>query len=193
MLACMKDVTRILQRIEQGQAQGTKELFPLVYAELRRIAGAKMKPERANHTLSATALVHEAYIQLVDTESVSRWDSRGHFFVAAAEAMRRILIESARRKNALKRGGDRERLELDEAMLEDVHSADPSVIIALEEAVSDLETEDAQAAELLKLLLYAGLSVTEAGKMMGVSSATAHRNWAFIRLWFKAHWAIPAT
>lgn len=115
-LDCMKDVTLILQRIEQGQAQGTKELFPLVYAELRRIAGAKMMPERADHTLSATALVHEAYVQLVDTETVRQWDSRGHFF--AAEAMRRVLIESARRKFAFKRGGDRERLELDEAKLE---------------------------------------------------------------------------
>jgi len=152
-----------------------------------------MNPERADHTLSATALVHEAYVRLVDTQTVRRWDSRGQFFSAAAEAMRRILIDSARQKFALKRGGDRGRLELDEAMLEGVHSADPSVIIALEEAVSDLETEDAQAAELLKLLLYAGLSVTEAGKMMGVSTATAHRNWSFIRLWFKTHWAILAS
>ncbi len=188
----MKDITRILQRIEQGQAQGTKELFPLVYDELRRIAGAKMNPERADHTLSATALVHEAYVRLVDVDSASRWDSRGHFFAAAAEAMRRILIESARRKQCEKRGGDRVRIELNDEQLGSLDLEDPGLMLDLDAAVTQLEEADAQAAELLKLLLFAGLSVAEAGRMMGISRHNAYRNWDFIRAWFAAFYAAAA-
>jgi RNA polymerase sigma factor (TIGR02999 family) len=187
----MKDVTLILQQIEQGQDQAVEDLFPAVYAELRRLAAGKMNMERVDHTLSATALVHEAYVRLVDTDTVRNWDSRAHFFSAAAESMRRILVDHAREKLALKRGGDLHR----QAALEDltILPTDPSLMIDLNDAVDRLQESDDQAAELLKLLLFAGLSVVEAGRMLGMSRKIAYRNWEYIRSWFAVHFSAPLT
>lgn len=184
-LGFMKDVTLILQRIQEGQNQASKDLFPAVYEELRRLAAGKMRMERVDHTLSATALVNEAYIRLVDTDTVRHWDSRAHFFSAAAESMRRILVEHARKKMRLKRGGhlDRQDLGDDLAML----PADPALMLDLNEAVDRLEKADTQAAELLKLVLFAGLSVAEAGGMLGMTRDVAYRHWDYIRSWSVVH------
>ncbi len=180
----MKDVTLFLRRIQEGHANGD-DLFPAVYDELRRLASGKMTLERPDHTLSATALVHEAYVRLVDTDTVRHWNSRGHFFTAAAEAMRRILVEHARKKMAAKRGGGRHR----QALADDVTvlPADPVLLLDLNDAVDQLEKADAQAAELLKLLLFAGLSVAEGGRMLGMSNKIAYRHWDYIRAWFALH------
>ena len=187
----MKDVTLILQQIEQGQDQAVEDLFPAVYAELRRLAAGKMSTERVDHTLSATGLVHEAYVRLVDTDTVRNWDSRAHFFSAAAESMRRILVDHARQKLALKRGGDLQR----EATLDDltILPTDPSLMIDLNDAVDRLQESDDEAAELLKLLLFAGLSVVEAGRMLGMSRKVAYRHWDYIRSWFAVHFGAALT
>lgn len=181
----MKDVTLILQRIQDGQAAASEDLFPIVYDELRRLAADKMSQERVDHTLSSTALVHEAYVRLVDTDKVSQWDSRGHFFSAAAEAMRRILVEHARKKSAAKRGGQlqREALVGDPTALPD----DPDVLLDLNDALERLEQTDTQAAALFKLLLFAGMSVAEAGRMLDMSPKSARRNWDYIRSWCAIH------
>ena len=181
----MKDVTLILQRIQEGQAKTGDDLFPAVYNELRRLAARKMSVERADHTLSSTALVHEAYIRLIDAETVRHWNSRGHFFSAAAEAMRRILVEHARQKMTVKRGGDHNRVTLadDHSML----PADPDTLLDLSEAIGRLQVVDAQAAELLKLVLFAGLSVAEAGRMLEMTRDVAYRHWDYIRSWFVVH------
>ena len=181
----MKDVTLILQRIQEGQSQASENLFPTVYDELRRLAAGKMSFERADHTLSATALVHEAYVRLVDTETVQHWDSRAHFFSAAAEAMRRILVDHAAKRKALKRGGDMQRQEIGDGL--PALPADPDVLLDLNVAVDRLEETDAQAAELLKLLLFAGLSVAEAGRMLGMSRDVAYGHWDYLRRWFAVH------
>jgi RNA polymerase sigma factor (TIGR02999 family) len=185
----MKDVTLILQQIEQGQDQAVEDLFPAVYAELRRLAAGKMSMERVDHTLSATALVHEAYVRLVDTDTVRNWDSRAHFFSAAAVAMRRILVDHARRKMAVKRGGDLNR----QALCDDLTlpPTDPSLLLDLNEAVDRLEQADAQAAELLKLVLFAGLSVSKGGRILGMSERIAYRHWDYIRSWYAVHVESP--
>lgn len=182
----MKDVTLLLQRIQDGQAQATEELFPVVYDELRRLASSKMSAERLDHTLSATALVHEAYVRLVDHETAKHWPSRTHFFSTAAEAMRRILVDHARKKIALKRGGDMRR----HSGCENLPSlpSDPGVMLDLNEAVDRLAETDQQAAELLKLLLFAGLSVAEAGRMLQMSRKVAYRHWEYIRSWFAVNY-----
>ena len=142
-----------------------------------------MASERPDHTLQATALVHEAFLRLVDTDRVQRWDSRGHFFAAAAEAMRRILTEWAKQKNSLKRGGELERIELADDLAFTTNCS-PDDVLDLEQSLERLATEDAEAAELVKLRLFAGLSVEEAGKMLGMSRSTAFENWKYARVWF---------
>jgi RNA polymerase sigma factor (TIGR02999 family) len=177
----MNDVTRILCAVEQGDAQAAEQLLPLVYDELRRLAAHRLAQEKPGQTLQATALVHEAYVRLVDAEKVDRWNSRGHFFAAAAEAMRRILVENARRKRAAKHGGCHERHELDENVLEaDVPFED---LIALDEALTALAAEDPGEAEVVQLRYFAGLSVEEAARALNISVATAKRRWTYARAW----------
>jgi RNA polymerase sigma factor (TIGR02999 family) len=174
----MSEVTRILNAIEQGDAKAADELLPLVYEELRRLAGLKMSQELPGQTLQATALVHEAYIRLVGTEN-QNWSSRGHFFAAATEAMRRILIENARRKQRRKRGGGYQRVDLDDA---DITIEDPSTnIIALDEALAKLAEEDSIKADLVKLRYFAGLTIEQAAKILEISKATAERYWSYAR------------
>ncbi len=179
----MSDVTRALDAIQKGDPHASAELLPLVYQELRRLARSQMSQERAHHTLQATALVHEAYVRLVGNESI-RWDSRGHFFASAAEAMRRILIEHARSKKALKHGGDRRRIEVDDELPEIASPCDDvDDILALNDALDRFANEDPALAELVKLSFFAGLSLDEAAATLGISRATAYRQWAFARAW----------
>jgi len=176
----MSDVTRILTAIEQGDAKAADELLPLVYEELRRLAAQKMSHERPGQTLQATALVHEAYIRLVGSEAQD-WKGRTHFFGAAAEAMRRILIENARRKQRGKHGGDRQRVDLNDA---DLTIEGPSTdLIALDEALAKLAEEDKIVSELVKLRYFAGLTVGQAATILGISRRTADRYWAYARAW----------
>jgi RNA polymerase sigma factor (TIGR02999 family) len=175
----MSDVTRILSRIEQGDPHATEQLLPLVYNELRKLAAAKLAHEQPGQTLNATALVHEAYLRLVDGGGGSLWDSRGHFFSAAAESMRRILVENARRKASLKRGGQQKRVELDEALRLDMSK--PESLLDLDEALSRLAAEDPVKADLVKLRCFAGLSHQEAAAVLGLARATADRYWAYAK------------
>jgi RNA polymerase sigma factor (TIGR02999 family) len=183
----MSEVTQILSAIEQGQPQAAEQLLPLVYEELRRLAVAKLAQEKPGQTLQATALVHEVYLRLVAGDQARPWNGRGHFFTAAAEAMRRILVESARRKGRLKHGRERQRVDLDSGCLV---SAAPSLdLLALDEALSRLvETEPAKA-ELVKLRFFAGLTMPEAAAALDVSLATAERYWAFAKAWLYAELA----
>jgi RNA polymerase sigma factor (TIGR02999 family) len=182
----MNDVTRILSAIEHGDPRAAEQLLPLVYDELRKLAAQKMAQEKPGQTLQATALVHEAYLRLVDGEKVRHWDSRRHFFSAAAEAMRRILIDRARNRKRLKRGGGCMRQELDlEIILHD--EAPPDDLIDLDAALVRLAGVDAQAAALVRLRLYAGLTVEEAASVLGVSHRTAERDWTFARTWLFGH------
>jgi RNA polymerase sigma factor (TIGR02999 family) len=176
----MSDVTRILNAIERGDANVTDELLPLVYEELRLLAAQKLSHEPPGQTLQATALVHEAYLRLVGGESHS-WQGRAHFFAAAAEAMRRILVENARRKGRLKRGAGRRRLDLSDVSL--AIETSPDDLIALDEAFTRLMEEDPEAAEVVKLSYFGGLTLEEAAEVLGVSRRTAHRYWAFARAW----------
>jgi RNA polymerase sigma factor (TIGR02999 family) len=182
----VSDVTRILSAIEHGDPQAAAELLPLVYDELRRLAAQRLAQEKPGQTLQATALVHEAYVRLVDRDQGQRFNSRGHFFAAAAEAMRRILVESARRKGRLKHGGDRERLPLDFLEAPAVPATDDD-LLALDEALAHLAELDQAKAELVKLRFFAGLSVVEAAVVLGISRATADRHWAFARAWIFEH------
>ena len=177
----MPDITHILQAIEGGDAHAAEQLLPLVYDELRQLAARKLAQEKPGQTLQATALVHEAYLRLVDTEKVQRWDSRGHFFAAAAEAMRRILIENARHKGRLKRGGDRKRLDLNDADL--ISFAAPDELLLIDDALAKLAREDARAAQLVRLRYFAGLSVEEAAELSGLSRSTAYEHWSYARAW----------
>lgn len=177
----MADVTQILQSIDQGDRQAAEELLPLVYEELRKLAAARMAQESPDHTLQPTALVHEAYLRLVGSGDKRPWESRGHFFAAAAEAMRRILVDSARRKQALKRGGDLDRSEFDPTQVPARHSVEE--LLAIDEALDRLAEEDAQAAELVKLRYFSGLSIPQAASVLGVSPRTADRLWAFAKAW----------
>jgi RNA polymerase sigma factor (TIGR02999 family) len=180
----MTDVTRILSAIEQGDPHAPDRLLPLVYDQLRRLAAQKLAQETPGQTLEATALVHEAYLRLVDVEKVQHWDSRGHFFAAAAEAMRRILIDQARRKQSHKRGGSLHRVELD-AGARLAGRADPEAddLLALDEALGQFESEDPLKARLVKLRYFAGLSLAEAAEALGISAATAKRHWVYARSW----------
>lgn len=182
----MSDATRLLNAIEQGDPHAAGQLLPLVYDELRRLAASRLDRETAGQTLQSTTLVHEAYLRLVASGDASasrerRWDSRGHFFAAAAEAMRRILVENARRKHRLKRGGDRKRVDLQE--LETMAPAPSDNFLALDEALDRLAQHDPQKAELVKLRFFAGLSVEEAANCLGISRATADRHRAYARAW----------
>jgi RNA polymerase sigma factor (TIGR02999 family) len=175
----MNEVTRILSAVEQGDPHAAEQLLPLVYEELRRLAAQKMAQEAPEQTLQATALVHEAYLRLVDSDQARHWNSRGHFFAAAAEAMRRILVDHARRKNALRRGGDRQRLDLAD-VAEPSRSGD---LLALNEALQKLTALDPPKAELVKLRYFAGLTMEKAAEVLGISAATAYRHWAYARAW----------
>jgi RNA polymerase sigma factor (TIGR02999 family) len=179
----MDDVTRILSALEQGDPHAAEQLLPLVYKELRKLAAQKFAQEKPGQTLEATALVHEAYIRLVDTEKVQHWDSRRHFFAAAAEAMRRILVENARRKKRSKHGGDLQRVDLDSRISFD---QEPDDLVALDEALGRLAIEDARAAELVELHFFAGLAIEKAGELLGLSRASAYRLWAYARAWLRA-------
>jgi RNA polymerase sigma factor (TIGR02999 family) len=177
----MTEVTRILSTIQQGDPHAAEQLLPLVYEELRRLAAHQLACEKPGQTLEATALVHEAYLRLVDVEEAQQWDSRGHFFTAAAEAMRRILVERARHKGRQKRGGQLKRLNLDS--IDVASTATPPQLLALDDALARLAREDAAAARLVELRYFAGLTVAEAGTVIGVSTATAYRHWKFARAW----------
>jgi len=179
----MSDVTRLLDAIGQGDRQASAELLPLVYDELRRLAAEKMAHERPGQTLQATALVHEAYLRLVDVARRSQWDGRGHFFAAAAEAMRRILVENARRKGRLKHGGELNRVELGESDLAATTPDDR--LLAIDEALDRLSADDPQAAELVKLRFFAGFSLTEAAEILGMSRTSAYEQWAYARAWLR--------
>ena len=177
----MPNVTHILSAIEDGDPDAAEELLPLVYEELRKLAAAKMREEKPGQTLQATALVHEAYLRLVDGGESRHWNSRGHFFGAAAEAMRRILINRAREKGREKRGGRVQRIELDD--IEIAIDTPDDELIALNEAVERLAAENRGCADLAKMRLFAGLSTAEAGHLMGLSERTARRHWAYARAW----------
>ena len=181
----MNDVTRILSAIDQGDPHATEQLLPLVYDELRRLAAQRLSHEKPGQTLDATGLVHEAYLRLVDSAGSQRWDGRGHFFAAAAEAMRRILVESARRKKRLKHGAEFQRASADE--LDVVIEAPVEEILAVDEALDRLAAADGQAAQVVKLHFFAGLTLDETGRLMGISSRTAYRDWAFARAWLAKH------
>jgi RNA polymerase sigma factor (TIGR02999 family) len=175
----MRDVTRILTQIEAGDPSAAEQLLPLVYEELRKLAAAKLAAENPSQTLNATALVHEAYLRLVNVDQATYWNSRGHFFSAAAEAMRRILVESARRKARIRHGGDFQRVKLSDAA--HPSQADPEIILAVDEAVAQLGQEDPGSAEIVKLHFFAGLSLDETADALRVSRATVYRQWAYAR------------
>jgi RNA polymerase sigma factor (TIGR02999 family) len=177
----MNEVTRILSAIEHGDPQAVEKLLPLVYDELRKLAAQRMTQEKPGQTLQATALVHDAYLRLVGPDDAQKWDSRGHFFAAAAEAMRRILIDNARRKRTEKHGGQRERLDLDAVdIMADAPSED---LLALDEALTKFAAEDPIKAEVVKLRYFAGLSEEEAARALGISRTTAHRHWHYAKVW----------
>lgn len=182
----MSDVTRILNAIEQGDCQAANELLPLVYEELRRLASQKMSQERPGQTLQATALVHETYIRLVEGADPN-WNSRGHFFKAASEAMRRILVENARRKKSLKRGGDRQRVKLDESILIAPQEIRPDDLLALDDALDKLSDEDKMAADLIKLRVFGGLTVDQAAEMLEVSTSKAYSDLNYARAWLRLY------
>jgi RNA polymerase sigma factor (TIGR02999 family) len=182
----MTEVTRILSAMEHGDPGAAEQLLPLVYDELRRLAAQKLALEKPGQTLQETALVHEAYVRLVGSGdaaacSEQRWESRGHFFAAAAQAMRRILIDRAREKRAQKRGGGRKRLDIDAVDL--ATQATPDQLLAVDDALAKLTSEDPAAARLVELRYFAGLTVEEAGKALGMSTATAYRHWKYARAW----------
>jgi RNA polymerase sigma factor (TIGR02999 family) len=181
ILVPMSEVTRILSAIEHGDKLASEQLLPLVYAELRQIAAAKLAHEKPGQTLQATSLVHEAYIRLVVGDAAQRWDSRAHFFAAAAEAMRRILVENARRKKTEKRGGARVRQDLD--AIDVAAPEDPEDFMALDEALDKLASTDQTAAALVQLRFFAGMPIPEAAELLGISHRTADRLWAYARAW----------
>ena len=179
--AVMSDVTRLLLAIEEGDSHATDELLPLVYQELRKLAAARLSKELQGQSLQPTMLLHEAYLRLVDVDDPQKWQGRGHFFAAAAEAMRRILVERARRKRRLKHGGHLQRVELRESIIEIVSPVDD--LLALDEALTRFEKQWPEKARLVKLKYFAGLTIPEASEAMKISTATAERYWKFARAW----------
>ena len=177
----MSDVTRILSAIESGDQKASDKLLPLVYQELRKLAAAKLSKEKPGQTLQPTVLVHEAYLRLVDVEQPQQWNGRGHFFGAAAEAMRRILVEKARRKDSRKHGGQMQRVELDVASAAIENPVND--LLALDEALTRFEQQWPEKAKLVKLKYFAGLTIPEASEAMSISTATAERYWKFARAW----------
>jgi RNA polymerase sigma factor (TIGR02999 family) len=192
----MHEVTQILNAIEAGDSRGAEQLLPLVYDELRKLAAARLAQENPGQTLQATALVHEAYLRLVgdhpeaDGSTGGQWNSRGHFFGAAAEAMRRILVEIARRKQTLKSGGQHKRFSLEDADLATLE--DSEKLLAVNDVLDQLAVEAPEAAELVKLRVFAGLSVSEAASALGISRTTAFRHWTYARAWLRAEFADDA-
>ncbi len=179
----MNDVTRILSAIEEGDAQAAQRLLPLVYDELRKLAARRLLNEKPGQTLQATALVHEAYLRLVDVEKTQHWNSRGHFFGAAAEAMRRILVENARRKSGPEAGGKYQRVELSRVAPE---IQGPNFdLLALNDALETLGKVDARAANLVKLRFFAGLTNEQAAKTLDISPSTAYEDWAYVKCWLR--------
>jgi RNA polymerase sigma factor (TIGR02999 family) len=183
----MSEVTRILSQIDSGDPQAAEQLLPLVYDELRKLAAAKLAQEKPGQTLQATALVHEAYLRVVPSEVAQTWNSRGHFFAAAAEAMRRILVDNARRRKAAKRGCDPCRIEVDLIAVADDRETEK--LVELNEAITKLANFDPQKAELVKLRFFAGLPTREAAAVLGISTATADRYWVFARAWLQREMA----
>jgi RNA polymerase sigma factor (TIGR02999 family) len=177
----MGDVSRILSVLEQNDPRASEELLPLVYEELRRLAAARMAREESDHTLQATALVHEAYLRLVGDERPQHWSGRAHFFAAAAEAMRRILIERARQRASLKAGGDRRRVELDKVAAADQGNAVD--LLDLDDALTRLERVEPRKAQLVKLRYFAGMDLADAADLLGISLPTAKRDWTYARAW----------
>lgn len=177
----MSEVTRILSAIDQGDPSAAEQLLPLVYEELRRLAAQKLAQEKPGQTLEATALVHEAYLRLVNVEAGQAWNSRGHFFAAAGLAMRRILVEQARRKRRVKHGGGRHRVDLAAAL--DIAEPDANDWVGLDEALSRLEQADPVAARLVHLRYFAGMTIAEAAAVLGISQRSAERNWTYARTW----------
>lgn len=177
----MNDVTRILSAIDKGDPRAAEQLLPLVYDELRKLAADRMAQEKPGHTLQATALVHEAYVRLMDVSQVQQWNSRGHFFAAAAEAMRRILIESARRKQSHKHGGGLVRQDLD--AVDRAAPESPEDVLALDEALQKLAAQDKLAADVVRLRFFAGLPLPEVARLLDMSPRTADRLWAYARAW----------
>ena len=181
----MVDVTQILSQIESGDPSAADQLLPLVYDELRKLAAARLAQEEPGQTLQATALVHDAYLRMVDVKLTQRWNSRGHFFAAAAEAMRRILVDSARRKKAARHGGQAQRVDFDENQ---IAAPSPGIdLIALDEVLNALTIHDARKAELVKLRYFAGLTSREAAEVLGISESTADADWAYARSWLRVH------
>jgi RNA polymerase sigma factor (TIGR02999 family) len=180
----MSDVTRILNAAEQGDPRAAEQLLPLVYDELRRLAAAKMAAEKPGQTLQATALVHEAYLRLVNVERAQQWNSRGHFFAAAAEAMRRILVEKYRRAGRSKRGGDL--IRHDVANVDIAAPVDPAEVLAVDQALDKLACHNDQAAQLVKLRYFAGMTIREAAEVLGITARKADQVWAYARAWLLA-------
>jgi RNA polymerase sigma factor (TIGR02999 family) len=178
----MHEITQILTALDKGDAQAAGQLLPLVYQELRQLAAYKLAEEKPGQTLQATALVHEAYLRVVGEEDQQRWENRGHFFAAAAEAMRRILVDAARRKRTVKHGGDRVREALDEVAAPESDEE----LLALDEALHKLAARDPEKAKLVELRYFAGLTGEQAAKVLGISPATADRHWAYARAWLQA-------
>jgi len=179
----MSDVTRILSAIDHGDPAAAEQLLPLVYEELRRLAAARLATQRPEPALEATELVHEAYVRLVDQPAAQQWNSRGHFFAAAAEAMRRILVDHARASSSLKRGGKRKRLDLEQIDLAKTPVGEE--LLAFNDALSALQVADAAAGQLVQLRYFAGLSVEEAASAMGIPRSTAYDHWTFARAWLR--------
>ena len=180
----MHDVTQILSQIESGDPSAAEQLLPLIYDELRKLAAARLAQEKPGQTLQATALVHDAYIRLVDVDQAQHWDSRGHFFAAAAEAMRRILLNRARDRNRLKRGDGAQRIDLNQ--IEAAMDTPGEDLLAVDDAIEALAVEDVDCAKLVKLRFYAGLTLREAAESLGIPRRTADRQWAYARAWLAA-------
>jgi RNA polymerase sigma factor (TIGR02999 family) len=184
----VSDVTRILSQIEQGDPQAAEKLLPLVYDELRKLAAVKLAQEKPGQTLQATALVHEAYLRLAGGEQAQSWGHRGHFFAAAAEAMRRILVESARRKKSLKHGGERVRVEAAAELMAGAVASDPAEMLAVHELLDCLAAEHPRKAEVVKLRYFLGCSQKDAGQILGITDDDVQDDWVFARAWLKRQW-----
>ncbi len=184
----MTEVTRILDQIHQGDPRAAEQLLPFVYDELRKLAAQKLAQERPGQTLQATALVHEAYLRLVGKGEERHWESRGHFFAAAAEAMRRILVENARRKRSRKRGGDREQQDVDPDNLPLAAPDDPLEVLAIHEALDCLSMKSPRKAELVKLRYFLGCTMAETAQILGIALATAEEDWTYAKAWLRRQW-----
>jgi RNA polymerase sigma factor (TIGR02999 family) len=184
----MSDVTRVLSAIEQGDPHAAEQLLPLVYEELRKLAAQKLAQERPGQTLQPTALVHEAYLRMVDVEKVQHWNSRGHFFAAAAEAMRRILVENARRKQSHKHGGGLVYQDADLDAFPVTNPRDPLEVLAVHELVDQLAQKSPRKAELVKLRYFLGYTVAQAAHILGVAPATAEEDWTYAKAWLRGQW-----